>query len=154
MAEPIAKQIDAKLRQARKDRDEPARNVIGMLKNKVLMELKSGKGVTEDDALWRSVIAAYAKQISKSIPELQKGGERAAEAVAEAHYELAFCEAFLPKKLDEAATEALVKTVIAEQGITDASMMGKLMGALMQRHKNELDGQLARAVAQRLLASP
>ncbi len=152
MADTLAQQIDARLRQARKDRDEPARNVIGMLKNKVLMELKSGKGATEDDALWMKVIAAYAKQVAKSIPELQKGGERAADAVAEAQYELKFCEAFLPTKLDEAATEALVRKIASEQGITDAKMMGKLMGMLMKDHKDELDGQLARQVAQRVLA--
>lgn len=152
MAETIAQQIDARLREARKAKDEPARNVIGMLKNKVLMQLKSGKSATEDDAMWLAVITAYSKQVAKSIPELEKGGERAADIVAEARYELAFCEAFLPTKLDEAATEALVRKVAADAGITDAKLMGKLMGLLMKSHKEEIDGQLARQVAQRVLS--
>ena len=152
MTSTIGAQIEARLRQARKDRDEPAKNVIGMLKNKVLMELKSGKAVVEDDELWKSIIAAYAKQVLKAIPELEKAGERGAEAVAEARYELSFCEAFLPSKLDEAATEALIRKLAAEHGITDAGLMGKLMGILMKDHKDELDGQLARSVAQRVLS--
>lgn len=152
MAETIAAQIEARLRQARKDRDEPTRNVIGMLKNKVLLLLKAGKEVEVDDALWLSVIEAYAKQVSKAIPELQKAGERSADAVAEANFELAFCSEFLPSKLDEAATEALVRKTASDNGITDAKLMGKLMGLLMKNHKSEIDGQLARQVAQRVLS--
>lgn len=152
MAETIAQQIDARLRQARKDRDEPTKNVIGMLKNKVLVQLKSGKEVTEDDALWLDTIAAYAKQVKKAIPELEKAGERGAEAVAEAELELKFCEQFLPSKLDEAGTEALIRKIAADNGITDAKMMGKLMGLLMKNHKDEVDGQIARQVAQRVLS--
>ena len=152
MAETIAQQIEARLRQARKDRNEPTKNVIGMLKNKVLVQLKSGKDVAEDDALWLSTIAAYAKQVKKAIPELEKAGERGAEAVAEAKFELAFCEQFLPSKLDEAGTEALVRKLAAEHGISDPKMMGKLMGLLMKSHKDEVDGQLARQVAQRVLS--
>lgn len=152
MAETIAQQIEARLRQARKDRDEPTKNVIGMLKNKVLLQLKSGKEVTEDDALWLDTIAAYAKQVKKAIPELEKAGERGADAVAEAQFELTFCEQFLPSKLDEAGTEALVRKLAADHGITDAKMMGKLMGLLMKNHKDEVDGQLARQIAQRVLS--
>ena len=152
MASTIAEQIDAKLRQARKDRDERAKNVIGMLKNKVLMELKSGKGVTEDDALWQQVIAAYAKQVTKAIPELEKAGERSKDAVEEARYELAFCDQFLPKKLDEAGTEALVRRIATDHGIDDPKLMGKLMGLIMKDHKDEVDGQIVKAVAQRVLS--
>jgi len=152
MAETIAQQIEARLRQARKDRDEPTKNVIGMLKNKVLVQLKSGKEVEENDTLWLDTIAAYAKQVKKAIPELEKAGERGADAVAEAQFELSFCEQFLPSKLDEAATEALVRKVASDNGITDPKMMGKLMGLLMKGHKDEIDGQLARQIAQRVLS--
>lgn len=148
----IREQIDARFKQARLDRDEPSKNVIGMLKSKVQVELKSGKAAEENDELWTRVLASYAKQLRKSIAEFEKLGERAAEALAEARFELGFCEAFLPKKLDEAATEALVRKIAAEQGVDDPKQMGKLMGALMRDHKDELDGELTRAVVQRVLA--
>jgi uncharacterized protein YqeY len=148
----IKDEIADRLKQARRDRDERTINVIGLIKNKVLAELKSGKDVTEDDALWTKTIAAYAKGVSKAIPQFRDAGERGAEALEEAQFELAFCEHFLPKKLDEAATEALVRKLIAEHSITDASQMGKLMGVMMKAHKDELDGALARSIAQRVLA--
>lgn len=145
-------ELETRLRQARRDRDERTRNVINMLKNKVLTELKSGSGVADDDALWLSTIAAYAKQVQKAIPEFEKAGDRGTEALEEARFELAFCEQFLPSKLDEAATEALVRQLVTEHGIDSPKQMGKLMGLLMKGHKDELDGTLARTIAQRVLA--
>lgn len=148
----IKAQIDAAFRKARLERDEPTKLVIGMLKSKVLLELKSGSGVTEDDELWLRNVAAYAKQVRKTIGELEPLGAQAAEALAEARFELAFCERFLPKKLDAAATEALVRKLAADNGITDKKQMGKLMGLIMKNHKDDVDGDLARAAAESVLS--
>lgn len=149
---PLREDLEARLRQARKDRDERTKNVINLIKNKVLTELKKGSGVTDDDELWLTTIAAYAKQVQKAIPEFEKAGDRGVEALDEARFELAFCEQFLPSKLDEAGTEALVRKLVAEHGIDSPKMMGKLMGLLMKGHKDELDGNLARQIAQRVLS--
>ena len=148
----IRDEIDAKLRQARIDKDERTRNVIGMLKNKVLLELKSGKDRKEDDELWKEQLAAYSKQLQKAIPEFEKAGERGNEAKAEAEWELAFCNQFLPSKLDEAATEALVRKIAADNGITSAREMGKLMGLIMKSHKDDVDGGIVKKVAAKVLA--
>jgi hypothetical protein len=148
----IREDLEARLRKARKDRDERTKNLINMLKNKVLTELKSGSGVVESDELWLSVIANYAKQVAKAIPEFEKAGERGVEALDEARFELAYCQAFLPNKLDEAGTEALVRKLVAEHGIEGPKQMGKLMGLLMKDHKDEIDGAIAKTVAQRVLA--
>jgi len=147
----IREDIEARLRQARKDRDERTKNIINMLKNKVLTELKSGSGAVESDELWLQVIANYAKQVTKAIPEFEKAGERGTEALDEARFELAFCQQFLPTKLDEAQTEALVRKLVAEHGIEGPKQMGKLMGLLMKDHKDQLDGGITKTVAQRVL---
>jgi uncharacterized protein len=147
----IREDLEARLRQARKDRDERTKNLINMLKNKVLTELKSGSGVVESDALWLEVISGYAKQVTKAIPEFEKAGERGLEALDEAHFELAYCQQFLPTKLDEAATLALVQRLVAEHGLAGPKQMGKLMGLLMKDHKDQLDGAIAKTVAQRVL---
>jgi uncharacterized protein len=147
----IREDLEARLRTARKDRDERTKNLINMLKNKVLTELKSGSGAVENDALWLAVITNYAKQVSKAIPEFEKAGERGVEALEEARFELAYCQQFLPSKLDEAQTEALVRKLVAEHGIEGPKHMGKLMGLLMKDHKDELDGAITKTVAQRVL---
>jgi len=148
----IKEQIEAKLKEARIARDERARNVIGMLKSKVLVEIKSGSGATETDELWLSTIKSYSKQVRKAIPEYEKAGERGLDLLDEAKFEIEFCEQFLPKKLDEVATLAIVREVAALHGITGPKMIGKLLGLVLKDHKDDLDGDLLRQVAQRVLA--
>ncbi len=148
----IRDDLEGRLKQARKDRDERTKNLINGLKNKVLMALKSGSGVEDGDELWLDVIAKYAKQVKKAIPEFEKAGERGKDALEEAHFELEYCQQFLPSTLDEAGTEQLVRSLVAEHDISSPKQMGKLMGLLMKGHKDELDGALARQVAQRVLA--
>ncbi|MEZ4452058.1 MAG: GatB/YqeY domain-containing protein [Nannocystaceae bacterium] len=148
----IREAIEQALRKARLERDEPTKNVIGMLKNKVLTQLKAGTGAVEDDALWLEQIQSYAKQVQKAIGEFEAAGERGAELLAEARFELAFCERFLPKKLDEAATEALVRQIAAEAGISGPKMVGKLVGLVMKGHRDEVDAALAKKIAERVLA--
>jgi len=147
--------IDARMRQARRDRDERTLNVIGMLKNKVLMELKSGSGAQENDELWMNVLSGYAKQLRKSIPEFEKAGERGKEALADVAFELGFVEQFLPAKLDEAATEALVRKIVEEQNLAGqgAKATGRVMGLLMKQHKDELDSELTKSIVQRVLGA-
>ena len=152
MSTPIKEQIEAKLREARIARDERAKNVIGMLKSKVMNELKSGSGALENDELWLTTITSYAKQVRKAIPEYEKAGERGLEMIDEARFELSFCEQFLPKKLDAAATEAIVREVAGANAIKDPKMIGKLVGLVMKSHKDDLDGDLLRQIAQRVLA--
>ena len=145
-------QIDDALKTARRERDEATKNVIGMIKNKVLTELKSGKGVEETDELWKDAIASYAKQVRKSIEQFEAAGDRGVEALAEAKFELEFCERYLPKKLDEAQTRELVKGIMEAQKIDDPKQMGRLMGAVMKSHRDEVDAGLVQKVARELLA--
>lgn len=148
----IKAQIDKAFRKARLERDEPTKLVIGMIKNRVLMELKSGSGVEESDELWLQNVTAYAKQVRKTIAELEPLGERAAEALAEARFELGFCDQFLPTKLDAEATDALVRKLAQDHGITDKKQIGRLMGLVMKNHRDEVDGDLARRAAEQVLA--
>lgn len=148
----IRQQIDAKFKQARLDRDERTKTVIGMLKSKVLNELKSGKGAEETDELWIGILSTYVKQLRKSAAEYERAGERGKEPLEELAFEIAFCEQFLPTKLDEAATEELVRRLASELGVTELKQQGKLMGAIMKNHRDEIDGDLARQIVQKVLS--
>ena len=63
----IKQQIDARFRTARLDRDEATKNVIGMLKSKVQLELKAGKGAAEDDELWLPLVLRGSQFIGRFI---------------------------------------------------------------------------------------
>ncbi|WAS89913.1 GatB/YqeY domain-containing protein [Nannocystis punicea] len=148
----VKDQIEAKLREARLARDEATKNVIGMLKSKVLLELKSGSGAEDNDALWLDTLKSYAKQLKKTIAEYENLGERGQQLLAESQFELRFCEQFLPTRLDEAATEVLVREAAAANNITDPKQVGKLVGAVMKNHKDQVDSDLLKQVATRVLS--
>jgi uncharacterized protein YqeY len=148
----IKEQIEAEFRKARLERDEATKNVIGMLKNKVLMELKSGSGAVEDDMMWLRNVEAYAKQLRKAMAEFEALGDKAIAQLAEAKFELDFCEKFMPKRLDAEATDALVRKVATESGVSDAKQKGKLIGLIMKNHKDQVDGDLVRQAVDKLFA--
>ncbi|MBZ5711621.1 GatB/YqeY domain-containing protein [Nannocystis pusilla] len=148
----VKDQIEAKLREARLARDEATKNVIGMLKSKILLELKSGSGAEDNDALWLDTIKSYVKQLKKTIAEYEKLGERGQQLLGEAKFELGFCEQFMPSRLDEAATEALVREAVAANNITDPKQVGKLVGMVMKNHKDDVDADLLKQVATRVLS--
>lgn len=149
----IGEQIKSALRNARIEKDEPTKNVIGMLKSKLLNELKSGKGREENDELWLEVLTSYAKELGKSIAKYEEIGERGAELLSDAKFELKFCQQFLPTKLDEAETRTLVTRIASENGISNPKQMGQLMGLVMKDHKSEVDGGLVRKIAQEIFAA-
>ncbi len=148
----IKDEIAAAFKEARKSRDDDAKRVIQLLRAKMTNELKSGSGAEENDETWLAVLASFAKEARKSIAAYEDVGERGAQNLAEAKYELEFAERFLPKKLGEAETEALVKKIADDQGITAKKDMGRLMGAVMKDHKDEVDGDLVRKAAQKILS--
>ena len=67
-------------------------------------------------------------------------------------YEIEYLSPFLPTKLGEAETFKLVAEVQEREGINEAKMMGRLIGAVMKSHKDQVDPALVRKAAEQLLA--
>jgi len=104
-----------------------------------------------DDALVRDVIGAYRKQLQKALPEFEKAGERGAAQVAQLRFEVAFCERYLPKGLDETELRALVGQRLAALGITDGKQVGRLVGDIMKTHKGQVEAADVKRIAEELL---
>lgn len=151
---PLEQELSELLKQAMKDKDQAVANVVRMLKTKV-MERRTAKGFSGavDDALVREVIAAYRKQLQKGLEEFRAAGDRGKEQAAELEFEIAFCERFLPKGLDEAAVRALVTERIAALGVTDAKQVGRVMGDVMKSHKGQVEAALVKRIAEEILAA-
>jgi uncharacterized protein YqeY len=148
----LEQELDARLRQAIKERDAQTADVVRMLKTR-LQERRTAKGFTGDvdDALVRDVIAAYRKQLQKALPEFEKAGERGRAQIARLRFELAFCERYLPRGLDEAALRALVAERLAALAITDPKQVGRLVGDVMKTHKGQVEAGDVKRLAEDLL---
>src|SRR5262249_36466966 len=137
---PVEQQLNDALKQAMRDKDQAATDVIRMIKTKI-MERRTAKGFsgTVDDALIVDVIGAYRKELQKAVEEFDKLGEKGAEQAKQLRFEVGFCERFLPKGLDQAALKSLVKERMSALGIADPKQVGRLVGDIMKTHKGQVE---------------
>jgi uncharacterized protein YqeY len=149
---PLEQQLNDTLKEAMKAKDQRTSDVVRMLKSKI-MERRTAKGFsgTVDDALVQDVIAAYRKQMQKALEEFANLGEKGAAEVDQLKFEIAFCEKFLPKGMDEAALRTLVKERMGALGINDAKMVGRLVGDVMKSHKGQVEAGDVKRIAEELL---
>ncbi len=148
----LEEQLNDKLKQAIKEKDQRTADVVRMLKTR-LSERRTAKGFSGqvDDALVQDVIVAYRKTLQKALAEYEKVGERGAAQVAQLRFEVEFCERYLPKGLDEAALRALVKERLGTLGITDPKQVGRLVGDIMKTHKGQVEAADIKRLAEELL---
>jgi uncharacterized protein YqeY len=105
-----------------------------------------------DDKFWIDIIAKYVKQQQRSIAEFEKGGESARETIEKLKSDIAYLSEFLPDKMGEAETRALVKKAIASTGATGARMAGKIVGFVMKSHRDQVDAALVKRIAEEELS--
>ncbi len=149
---PLETKLQDLLKQAMRDKDTNTSGVVRMLKTKI-MERRTAKGFTGnvDDAMVTEVIAQYRKAMQKGLEEFEKAGVTSGEQVDTMRFEIAFCEQFLPKGMDTAAVEALVKERILTLGIADQKQIGKLVGDIMKSHKGQVEAGDVKKLAEGLL---
>lgn len=141
-------QLQDDLKVAMKVGDTERRHVLRQLMAALKqVEKDQQKDLAPEDVL--GVLMSEAKKWREEIDELKKAGRT--EAIQEKQSELAIIEGYLPKQLDRAALEALVRDVIAEVGATTPRDMGNVMKALMPRVKGQADGKLVNQVVRDLL---
>jgi len=145
----IEQTVSERLAEAMKARDAARVAALRGIRAAFLNEMKKDNAKTLADETSVEVLRRLAKQRRESIEAFEGAGrpERAAEERAE----LAVIEEFLPRLADEDATRAWVREAIAQSGAAKPGDVGKVMGAVMKAHKGEVDGQLARRLAQELL---
>jgi uncharacterized protein YqeY len=146
----LVERVSEEMKAAQKARDADRLAALRNVRAALLHEMKKDGSETLDDAVATAVLRRLAKQREESITAFESAG-RGDRAQAE-RAEKAVIEAFLPRLADEATTRAWVRAAIADTGATSARDLGRVMGALMKAHKDDVDGAVARKLASELLA--
>ncbi len=121
--------------------------IAGMKEKDVEARGKGAKEATDAELL--SMMQTMIKQRNDSI-KMYTDGNRP-ELAEKEKKEIAVIERFLPKQMNEAEIEAVVKTLIAETGAASMKDMGKVMGALKAKYAGQLDMGKANGVIKGLL---
>ncbi len=148
----IQEQLVEAQKSAMKSGDRATLSVIRQIQSEVAVA-KTAPGFSGevDDALYLSTIATYTKRMDKARVEYEALGERGADQAQKLAFEIDYLSDYLPQKLDEDATRALVDQAIAGLGATDPKMTGQVIGAVMKSGK-EVDGKLVAKLANEALA--
>lgn len=140
----IAEQLAAELTDAMKSKDAPRRDVI----RQVQTEAATARSQPDfegpvDDAFYQKVIASYVKKMDKSRSEYADLGERGAAMADKLAFEVDYLSRWLPQKMGEDETRALIKETVAELGVAgDEKAAGRVTGHLMRSRGEDLDGGL------------
>jgi hypothetical protein len=149
----IADDFHQRLKQALRDKDKRSSDVIRMIKSRVTEASKKSDFEGEvDDALFLKVIAAYRKMMIKAKVQYEAAGDKGAEQAVEAQWEADWCAQFLPEQMGEDAVREAVRAAIAELGINDPKQAGRVIGAVMKKHRGDVDAGVVKRIASEELA--
>lgn len=138
------------LKEAMRNKDEAAKRGIRAIKAAILLANTDGSGLAVEGEREIKLLQKLVKTRRDSLEIYEQQG-REDLAVVERE-EIAVIERYLPKQLDEAELEVVLKEVIAKVGATGPQDMGKVMGAATKELAGRADGKLVSATVKRLLS--
>jgi len=148
---PIAQQVDAEVKAAMKARDQVSVMTLRNIKSALASAAKDAGVEVLADADAVKVLRKLAKMRQESIDMYTKAGDSGAERAAAETAELHVIERWLPTLADEATVRGWIQAILdAGSGPPNK---GKIMGALMKEHKDELDGKMATKIAEEMVAA-
>jgi uncharacterized protein YqeY len=151
----ISEQLAAELKDAMKSQDGRRRDVIRQVQTEVATARSAPDFEGQvDDAFYQKVIASYVKKMDKSREEYAGYGERGRAMAEKLAYEVEYLSRWLPSRLGEEETRALVKSAIVELGVAgDEKAAGRVTGHLIKTRGNDLDGGLVNRLVREELAA-
>ena len=90
--------------------------------------------------------------MEKAKQEFAGAGDRAKDQIAEIEFEIDWCTKWLPQQLSEPELRDAVAKAVAELPTKDPKMAGKVIGAIKKQFGDRADAQLAKKIAEELLA--
>ena len=136
----LKKQIDDKLNQALKAKDKNTyptlRLIVSAIKDaEIASRSKGQKEIKDSDII--SLLKKMIKQRNESCEVYQKAGRK--ELLDNEKREIAVISAFMPKQLSEEETKKICEETIKSIGATSMKDIGKIMGALKSKYRDDLD---------------
>jgi len=132
----FTEQLKTAMKAGHAQRVSTLRMILAKLKETDIAARPKGMEKVPDEEIV-AMLRGMAKSRRESV-ELYRQGNRP-ELAAKEEAEIALIEAFLPRQLDAAATEAAVAEAIAATGASGIRDMGKVMAALKAKHAAALD---------------
>lgn len=146
----LKEQLFEDYKQALKNRDEIAKNTIGLARAAV-KQREIDDRVELDDAGLQQVLQKQIKMRTDALADFEKAGRTDLSDGYKAEIEV--LKKYIPEQMSAEEIAAVVKETAAGLGIENGRQnMGKLMGAVMGRLKGKADGNDVRKAVTEFLS--
>lgn len=146
----LQEQIEKDFVAAYKAKEEVRVAVLRMLKTAIKnRQVELLRPLSDEEIL--EVIARQVKQRQESFEQFSQAGRQ--EMADREAAEMVELKGYMPTQLTPEETVAAVEAAIAETGASSPKEMGKVMQALMARHKGRIDGKAVNEIVRAKLGS-
>ncbi|HEY7765417.1 MAG TPA: GatB/YqeY domain-containing protein [Aestuariivirgaceae bacterium] len=151
---PLREQINQALKEAMKSGDKlkvsALRLMNAAIKERDIQNRTAGPDAGVSDQQILEVFAKMVKQRQESLATYEQAGRE--DLAAQERGEIEIIQSFMPQQLSDEEMRAEIAKIIAETGAQGVKDMGKVMGALKQRHAGRMDFAKAGGIVKSLLA--
>lgn len=149
MTTSLTEKLMADLKQAMREKNEVARDALRMVKTDLTRrEMELGHELGEGEAL--EVLQKAVKSREDSVKQYEEGGRP--ELADKERAEIDIIRRYMPEAMSEDEARAAVEAIARELGASSKKDMGRVMKAVMERHRGRIDGKLASKLAGELLS--
>jgi uncharacterized protein len=141
--------LESDLKQAMRNSDEVRKRTLRMVLSALKLAEVEKRGALDEAAI-AGILRKEIKLRQEAIEEAQHAGRQELAQASQA--EIAVLEGYLPKAMDPAELEAMVRQAILEAGAVGPQDMGKVMKILMPRVEGRADGKQLSSLVRDLLA--
>lgn len=144
----LSDRIVEDLKAAMKAKDEVTKQTLRMLKSELgKKEVELGRDLEEAEEL--GVLTSAVKSRRDSIAAYEDAGRQDLADAERA--EIAVIERYLPAQMSDEEARAAIEKIAAELGVSEKKDMGRLMKAVMERHRGQIEGKTASRIAGSIL---
>lgn len=147
----LEEKINKDLVVSMKAKDEVALRGIRAIKSAILLAKTDGSGQAIDEAREVQMLQKLVKTRQESYDIYTKNNRP--ELAAKEQEEIEVIKRYLPKMIEGAELEGILKQIIAETGAVSAKDMGKVMGAANKQLAGKADGRAISDIVKKLLGS-
>jgi uncharacterized protein YqeY len=130
----IKDHIASDMKQAMRDRDEPRKEALRMLRA-AIQRREVDERIELDDTQTLAVLEKLVKQGRDSIAQFEQGGRE--DLAAKERAEIEILSQYLPEQLSDEEIQQHIEQAITDSGASSMKDMGKVMGLL----KSSLQGR-------------
>ena len=136
----LLEKISEDLKTAMRQKDEVARETLRMLKSEI---------TTLDNPDELSVLSRAVKSRTDSAKSYREGGRE--DLAAREEEEIAVIRRYLPEEMSDDQARTAIGELAKDLGVESKKDMGRLMKAVMDKYRGQIDGKTASAIAAQIL---